>query len=188
MDSYAGDGTAEGFSILRFSYRTKHVLVVDPEKLYPSWVVMTGKQPKDDILVSEWKDTGVSIRYDNDASNVPLQTIKADPNKQVSWELDTTASVPCSRVVIILKGHGTNPVALSGMVGVTPMIDYNVTVTFDLRRGTVTARGTHDGFPAYDFYYDGNQFYKHSALENNQSPFSLFGGGEWSFGPKKLGN
>ncbi|SDZ27326.1 hypothetical protein SAMN05444416_11863 [Thermoactinomyces sp. DSM 45892] len=59
-----------------------------------------------------------------------------------------------------------------------PDIDYRMSISFE--GGKINARGTHDGFPAYQIRYNGKVRYTHDP-GNKEDIYSLIGSGEHSF-------
>ena len=66
-----------------------------------------------------------------------------------------------------------NPIPLFG-----PSIDYRFPLSID-HDGRYRLPGIHDGFPAYEVYINGRRIYGHNPVQANQTPFSLFGAGEF---------
>jgi hypothetical protein len=75
---------------------------------------------------------------------------------------------------ITMEANATNPVAVSRYFGIVPAIHYSVDFNFAADR-SVTVSGTHDGFPAYDFYLQRRQFHHYDPIVVGASPLFLFG-------------
>jgi hypothetical protein len=75
---------------------------------------------------------------------------------------------------LTMRVNATNPVAVTHLVGVVPAINYEIDFLFG-EEGSVTVNGDHDGFPAYDFYFQKHQFHHYDPIAVGRTPLSLFG-------------
>jgi hypothetical protein len=68
------------------------------------------------------------------------------------------------------------PYGFDSLHGLTPNINYSVTFTFEVtakNQVTVTLTGSHNSFPDYEGYADGNNFYKYSSSWGGPNPINL---------------
>jgi len=183
---YKADGP--GFSYTRSEFRTRHLLRIDPSKVTPS-NNLGGRQGigatvvPQGFLVDDDPRVGMSIAY------LPmikiLQTLPpsvlhyrmeidrdtADRLTSMHWYFRRFAD---GSFRLTMEANATNPVAVTRYMGIVPAINYWLTFEFAANR-SVTVSGTHDGFPAYDFYFQGQQFHRYDPIALGASPLSLFG-------------
>jgi hypothetical protein len=180
---YQADGP--GFSYTRREYRTRHTLVFDPTKITPS-DHLSGRSglgatavPRG-FLIDDDRDIGLSISY-LPTTYLPggirpimygeLDRARADRMASMNWWLRRSAE---GSFTLTMVANATNPVAVSRYVGIVPAINYSVEFRF-ARDGSVRVQGTHDGFPAYNFYFQKQEFHRYDPIAAGASPLSLFG-------------
>lgn len=183
---YRADGP--GFSYDRSEYRTRHLLIVDPSKVTPS-NALSGRHgagatvvPKGFVIRDDPR-VGQSVSFIPMLSppstfrpfplfyNMEIERDTADPLTSLHWYFRRRAD---GSFRIRMEANATNPVAVSRYFGIVPAINYSVDVHFAADR-SVTVSGTHDGFPAYDFYLQQRQFHHYDPIAVGASPLSLFG-------------
>jgi len=183
---YRADGP--GFSYVRTEYRTRHILTIDPSKVTPS-DHLSGRSGigatriPTGFVVRDTPDVGQSISFVPMISppttmrpfplwyNMELERDTADTHTSMHWYFRRAAD---GSFRIKMEANATNPVAVSRYFGIVPAINYSVDFDFAPDR-SVTVTGTHDGFPAYDFYFQRRQFYHYDPIVVGASPLSLFG-------------
>lgn len=183
---YRADGP--GFSYDRSEYRTRHVLIFDPSKVTPS-DTLSGRHgvgatavPKGFVIRDDPR-VGLSVSFIPMLSppstmrpyplmyNLELERATADRLTSLHWYFRRAAN---GSFRIRMEANATNPVAASRYFSVVPAINYTVDVHFAADR-SVTVSGTHDGFPAYDFYLQRRRFHQYDPITVGASPLSLFG-------------
>jgi hypothetical protein len=183
---YRADGP--GFSYERAEYRTRHKLIIDPSKVTRS-DDLSGRHgvgatavPRG-FVIDDDPDVRQSVSFVPMISppsmlrpfplvyNLQLETATADPFTSMDWYFRRAAD---GSFRIRMEANATNPVAVSRFFGIVPAINYSVDFHFAADR-SVTVSGTHDGFPAYDFYLQRRQFHRYDPIAVGASPLSLFG-------------
>lgn len=183
---YRADGA--GFSYERSEYRIRHTLTIDPSIVTPSEHLsgrggLGSTRVPPGFVITDKRDVGQSVSYLPMISpptpmrpisfvfNLELERDTADRLTSMTWFFRRAAD---GSFRITMIADATNPVAVSRFFGVVPAINYEVAFDFAVDR-SVTVSGTHDGFPAYDFYYQRRQFYHYDPIAVGASPLSLFG-------------
>ena len=180
---YQADGP--GFSYDRQEFRTRHTLIVDPSRLKPGarWSVGSGVAPKNlpnGFLIEDRAEVGMSMSYVPTVflpgARIPIlhgeiERDRADPKTSMYWYF-RRARDGCFQIRMVASA--TNPVAVSRFFLFVPAIDYTVDFYF-AQDGSARVSGRHDGFPAYDFYFQKRDFHRYDPIAVGASPLSLFG-------------
>lgn len=183
---YQADGP--GFSYDRAEFRTRHILVVDPSKVTPTnelsgrrgfgaTVVPRGLVIRDDSYVGQsvsfipMISPPTMLRPFPIVYDMILERDTADRLTSMQWHFRRAANGAFN---IRMEANATNPIAVSRYMGIVPAINYSIDFHFAADR-SVTVSGTHDGFPAYDFYLQRRQFHHYDPVAVGASPLSLFG-------------
>jgi hypothetical protein len=183
---YRADGP--GFLYDRQEFRTRHILIFDPSKVTPS-DHLGGRQGLGStvvppgFLITNNPRVGQSVSFVPALSppttlrpfpilyNMELEHDTADRLTSMHWYFRRGAD---GSFRITMEANATNPVAVSRYFGIVPAINYWVDFHFAPDR-SVTVTGTHDGFPAYDFYFQQRRFHHYDPIAVGASPLSLFG-------------
>jgi hypothetical protein len=177
------DADGPGFSPERAKYRTRHRLIIDPSKVTPSshlsgrgglgaTVVPPG------FVIREESRVGLSVSYVPSLflpggirpiiAGGKLREDRADSETSMQWNFRRFAD---GSFRITMEASATNPVAPYSLL--VPGINYEVEFFF-APDGSVTVAGSHDGFPAYDFYFQQRQFHHYDPIALGATPLSLF--------------
>lgn len=79
-------------------------------------------------------------------------------------------------IVVSFHVEGGLPLA-----ALSPDIDANLAVHVRVKEGRIQARvvGSHDGFPAFELYANGERLYGYNPLDHGAAPLDLVGSGHW---------
>jgi hypothetical protein len=182
--SYRADGV--GFSYERAEFRTRHRLIIDPSKVAPGGSIFGSREVPPGFIIEDNREVGLSVSFSPMLSPpstmrpwplfIPRMTLeidRADPMASVDWSFWRYRS---GAFQIKMTANATNPVAITRAL-VVPAINYTLQFDFDSAR-KVTVWGFHDGFPAYDLYFQRRHFYRYDPVKAGASPLSLFGVGD----------
>jgi Protein of unknown function (DUF3238) len=192
---YEADGP--GFSYERNRYRTRHTLVIDPTRVTPSDHLsgrsgLGATRLPPGFVKADDPRTGLSVSFFPTVilpggirpilPRIVLEEARADTLASMRWYFRRAAD---GSFRITMAADATNPVAVSRYFGIVPAINYSVEFAFSPDR-RVTVSGSHDGFPAYDFYFQGRHFHRYDPIAVGADPLALFGTSDIPFDRQRL--
>ena len=99
--------------------------------------------------------------------------IATDTAPQTDIEIKSTNWLSDKSIEINCEADSANPLIQLPFGLGPPAINYTLKLTIDRNNNTYSLEGTHDGFPAYEVYINGNRIYEHDPLETGEGLFSL---------------
>jgi hypothetical protein len=178
--AFGGDG--RGFSYDQGSHRgVIHALVRLPTSdadgqitvLDRSWGQSTEYATADIVHVPGQPDWYTNLR--DGAHPIARETLRAtSENLSIAFGGATAfhdfQSVASQSTVLTIHAAGANP-----LVTGSPDIDADLNLYLKMEQGVLRCRvmGSHDGFPAYELYIDGQRVYAHDPIAAGASPMAL---------------
>jgi len=190
---YKGDGSPGNFWIKRLSFRTRHVVSFDPQKILDQKGNRSAIRENDRVI-------GLSIRYrplnllergftnyENDTNVIFYKGTyyKKDAEERanisgMTYKIRYDEKRPCE-FEIELTGRAGDPVGPPGV----PKVDYKVTYVLKQvgNSWTASAEGSHDGFPSYGFYFGRSNYPRdiHRYSGEGHDPTEMFGTSDETF-------